>query len=140
MGYAIVGNYHRSMPVSVGGGNSSGQVVTAVVLPFVASGQRMIAWEFTGLDWELVYADASNPAHAQSVIGFTLTAGSDVQLLVSGIYVDGTMSWDPTLPLWLGASGALTQTVPTSGLLMQVGRVLAPNKIQIDIEPTIVLL
>ena len=139
MGYAISGNYHRPMPPKAGGGSSSGQLTTPVSLPFIASGQRMIAWEYIDDDWELVYADASNLAHAQSVIGFTLTAGSDVQLLVSGIYVDGTMSWDPTLPLWLGAYGTLTQTVPTSGLLMQVGRVLAPNKIQIDIEPTIVL-
>lgn len=139
MGYAISGNYHRPMPPKAGGGSSSGQLTTPVSLPFLASGQRMIAWESIDDDWELVYADQTILAHAQAIIGFTLTAGTSVQLLVSGIYSDDIMDWDPTLPLWLGEEGQLTQVRPTSGLLVQVGRVIETNKIQIDIEPAIIL-
>jgi hypothetical protein len=136
MGFAD-SNYHsasiRSKPQALNSGYQS----ILVDLPFLSSGQRMLAVDPT--TGEFVYADCTLD-HARAVKGFTLSAGiSEVPLVVSGIYEDPTMTWDPTLPLWLGEAGSLVQVRPTVGFLMQVGRVILPSKIVIDIQPAIIL-
>lgn len=134
MGYAN-SNYHRLTGL---GSSNGGGLATAfpVDLDFLASGQRMLANTPSGI----VYADRLEVTHAQTVLGFTKTAGSVGVLVVSeGYYVDGTMAWDPELPLWLDEDGLITQVRPTTGFLMQVGRVITPTEILIQIQPAVIL-
>ncbi len=137
MGYSNR-NYHTPSK-SLGGGNGDSSSTTFLIdLPFLASGQRMLAYDSV-LD-AVVYADHSELQHAQHVLGFTKTAGDTaVPVITEGYYEDPTMSWDPLLPLWLGTTGFLVQVRPTTGFIMQVGRVLAPTKIIIQIQPAVIL-
>jgi hypothetical protein len=131
MGFAN-SNFHRQIGRM---GAAEDPLVLRVDLPFMASGQRMVARDPSTL--ELVYADRLED-HAQTVLGFLLEAGSlSVPVLVAGVYEDPTMVWNPNYPLWLDEEGQLTQTRPTSGFLLQVGRVLTEAKILIDIQSAI---
>lgn len=133
MGYAN-SNYH--MLTGLGSSNGGGLATAFPVdLDFLASGQRMLANTPSGI----VYADHLDLDHAQTVLGFTKTAGTSVKVISEGYYIDGTMVWDPSLPLWLGETGFLTQMRPTTGFLMQVGRVISPTEILIQIQPAVIL-
>lgn len=132
MGYANR-NYH--MPTGLGSGGAGLATAFPVDLDFLASGQRMLANTVAGI----VYADHTELDHAQTVLGFTKTAGTTVQVISEGLYKDPTMAWDPSLPLWLSTLGQLTQIRPTSGFIMQVGRAISPTEIIIQIQPAVIL-
>lgn len=70
-------------------------------------------------------ADNTIPTTAQSLIGVTTSsaaAGAKVKVTgVGGVVTDPTWAWTAFQPVYLAASGAMTQTLPVAGVLAQVG-------------------
>lgn len=122
-------------PGDTGGAASS--ILTATAASNLG-GHRVV--KTVGMD-EVDYADSSVPGDADLVVGVTLgaaTAGADVQVQTDGVIEEGSWTWTPG-PVWLGLTGILTQTPPTSGFLCKVGIALGPTTLLVDVEPAIVL-
>lgn len=74
----------------------------------------------------------SNP----EVVGLTITAaasGDDIDVRLGGPVVDLSWNWAEG-PVWLGSAGTLTQTPPTTGHLVVVGRSAGPTRLIVDPE------
>ena len=120
------------IPAASGGINANTFTVESEA---ILSGQRIIANTANGV----VYASRDLLETVQTVLGFTKTAGTVVEVIVQGVYSDPTMAWDPVFPLWLGINGELTQVRPTTGYLLEVGKVITPTEIVINIQSPIIL-
>lgn len=88
-------------------------------------------------DGYAVYADAAT-LDGRAVAGVTLNAGTVVTVQYSGPMSDAGWSWTPGRFIWVGADGALTQTPPTSGDVVVVGRALSETQIMIDLNVNII--
>lgn len=117
---------------SGGGGNANTFTVESSIS---LSGQRIIANTASGI----VYASRDLLETVQTVLGFTKNAGTTLEVIAQGVYSDPTMAWDPLFPLWLGINGELTQVRPTTGYLLEVGKVITPTEIIINIQEPIIL-
>lgn len=84
--------------------------------------------------------DTAVEAHAAQVVGVALQSvtviGTDVVVQTAGTLSDSSWAWADGV-VWCGADGALTQAPASTGWLMQVGRVVSPTVLNIDIEPPI---
>ena len=103
------------------------------------SGHTAVAMDADGL---LIYADCTNPAHIGAVQGVIANAYSPGDLAVVQTDFDLTHAgWTfATGPVFVGATGALVQTLPMSAVFAQVvGYALVPTRIRIDVQPPIVL-
>ena len=72
---------------------------------------------------------------ARFCIGVTTggaASGASVTVQVSGVLTEPAWAWTMAQPVWLGASGALTQTQPTTGALFQVGVPLGATSLRIE--------
>lgn len=100
------------------------------------SGQKLIARTPAG--YELANKDTMD--HTKVVIGMTNTGSGTgaVSILAEGLYEDASMSL-AIGPVWLDVGGNFTSSPPTSGFLMQVGKVVEPAKLYIHLLPAIVL-
>lgn len=102
----------------------------------VINGSRVVV----SLGGELFLFDPTDPDHGQSVVGVSTEAvtviGDPVRVKTFGAFTTG--SWSDGV-VYAGVDGQLTQTPPTSGWLIEVGRVLSPTQIDIDLEPAIQL-
>lgn len=86
------------------------------------------------------YADNSNDAHINKVIGFTVgaaTLGAPVNIQSSG-ELDG-FSGLAIAPVYLAANGTLTQDVPTSGFIQKLGNAISSTAVLIAISPPLKL-
>ena len=95
-----------------------------------------------GADGLLIYADCTNPAHIGAVQGVIANAYGAGDLAVVQTDFDLTHAgWTfATGPVFVGATGALVQTLPMGAVFAQVvGYALAPTRIRIDVQPPIVL-
>ena len=121
-------------PIGPAGGAT---LVTVGATPI--SGHAAVALDSGGL---LVYADCTNPAHIGAVQGVVASAYSPGDLAVVQTdfeLVHAGWSFSPG-PVFVGASGALVQTLPPGALFAQVvGFALAPTRIRVDVQPPIVL-
>lgn len=106
----------------------------SIVADTTLSGHRVIAADADGRG---VYAEPSN-ATARAVVGISPQAAvaEDVLTLVT----QGGLAWPaagltPGAPLFLGASGTLTQTVPAAGWLRQIAVATAADHLVIDLGP-----
>lgn len=117
----------------------AGGATTVMVGAAPISGHTAVALDSGGL---LIYADCTNPAHigaVQGVVGNAYSPGdlavvqTDFELVHAG--------WAfATGPVFVGASGALVQTLPPGAIFAQVvGFALAPTRIRVDVQPPIVL-
>ena len=95
-----------------------------------------------GADGLLIYADCTNPAHIGAVQGVIANAYGAGDLAVVQTDFDlAHAGWTfATGPVFVGATGALVQTLPMGAVFAQVvGYALAPARIRIDVQPPIVL-
>ena len=95
-----------------------------------------------GADGLLIYADCTNPAHIGAVQGVIANAYGAGDLAVVQTDFDlAHAGWTfATGPVFVGATGALVQTLPMGAVFAQVvGYALAPTRIRIDVQPPIVL-
>lgn len=88
-----------------------------------------------------IYADHTNLAHADKVIGITtgaVTAGDAASIQTEAEITEPSWSWTLDQPIFLGATGLLTQTPPSSGFLLVMGFPISATKMFLAIgEPTI---
>lgn len=88
-------------------------------------------------------AIAADQSLSGSVLGVTLASalqGEAVAMRIFGPVSNPAWSWTPGGSLFLGSSGAMTQTPPTSGYLVAVGSAISATEAFINIEPAIQLL
>lgn len=100
-------------------------------------GHRVVKATATGVD----YADSSNSSDQGKVVGITASAfaaGDLVKVYTAGEIIESTWTWTPG-PVYLGTNGLLTQTVPTSGFVQQVGVAHEPTKLVVQILSSIKL-
>ena len=117
----------------------AGGATTVMVGATPISGHTAVALDSGGL---LIYADCTNPAHigaVQGVVGNAYSPGDLVVVQTDFELVHAGWSFSPG-PVFVGASGALVQTLPPGAIFAQViGYALAPTRIRIDVQPPIVL-
>ena len=124
-------------PQGIPGPAGGATLVTVGATPL--SGHTAVAMDADGL---LIYADCTNPAHIGAVQGVIANAYGAGDLAVVQTDFDlAHAGWTfATGPVFVGATGALVQTLPMGAVFAQVvGYALAPTRIRIDVQPPIVL-
>jgi hypothetical protein len=80
----------------------------------------------------LHYADNTNISHLGNILGFSegaVNIGENLTIKFSG-ELDGFSSLT-LAPIYLSTNGTITQTVPTSGFILQLGTAISSTKILI---------
>ena len=87
-------------------------------------------------------ADKDTVSHQDKLLGVTITSaagsGEEVTVVTEGKIDDPSFSFTPG-PIWLGNSGLLTQTKPTTGLLVQMAVAISATLIMVNIQMAIKL-
>lgn len=87
------------------------------------------------------YADSTNIEDIGKILGVTFTSSdinTNAQVRIFSEIVEN--SWSFVLgPVYLGVNGYLTQTIPTTGFVQQIGIATAQNTLVIQIQPPIQL-
>ena len=99
-------------------------------------GQRLVV----AIDDMFYYADKDNATHIDKVTGITTGAvsnGAKVTATIFGIMTDASWNWDVNKSIYLGNNGLLTQTVPSTGFILQVATVISATKIFVNLKPAI---
>lgn len=103
-----------------------GYALAAAILP---SG-GLVALDASG---ELIRADAALQIPAIGLTREAAEIGDMVKIVQIG-RINGFTGLTPGGTCWLGASGALTQTAPTSGLTQEIGVALTADTILLDLQ------
>ncbi len=85
---------------------------------------------------------SSDVAHAGSFAGISLNAAeaeAAIVLLVSGIMEDASWSWTPGASLFIGSTGALTATAPSTGFSQQIATAITATKIVVNAQTPIII-
>ena len=102
-------------------------------------GHRVVRCASDGLR----YADATHPAHAGGVAGITtaaFSAGDAVTLVSLGELVELSWNWTPDAPVFVGANGVLTQTLPAGAAFSQVvGVATSPTSMFVRLREPVTL-
>jgi len=118
--------------------NSGGGNLTATV--DVIAGENIAPYRVVYVDTAKVYkANKDTLSERDKILG--LTDGAYTENSLATIYVNGTISnggwnWNSGI-VYLDIDGALTQTLPTSGFLVQIGKVINSTTIILDIDRVI---
>ena len=102
-------------------------------------GHRVVRSHFSGM---VKYASNDVPGDVSSVMGVTLNSaldGDSINIQTFGEIVEPSWSWLIDLPIFLGLSGALTQAVPTTGILLIMGVATSPTSMLVGIKQPIIL-
>ena len=89
------------------------------------------------------YADKDDATSALMLLGITVSAADadmPVDVQYGGELVEPSWNWVVNSPVYLGNSGVLTQTLPTTGLIRQIGIPSSPTSLFIEIQPIIKLI
>lgn len=120
-----------------GGGSGSSVIVTGTAGVDLSGHQAVVRQA----DGTFVYADNTTPAHLALPVGITsgaATSGDQVQVVMFGELTEPSWTWAPG-PIFLGAGGALTQTVPDSGFLAQLAAATGATTVFVDRSPSVAL-
>lgn len=101
-------------------------------------GSRAVYLAGDGSFW---YAD-NQDASAIAVAGITsgaVSLGETATAQYAGEMVEPSWSWTPEQPVYLGASGQLTQTPPPSGTVVELGVALTATKMLVRIQISLLL-
>lgn len=77
-------------------------------------GHRVLALDASGA---VIYAGCDQPGTAHMIIGVSLNAaaaGGTLNVVRSGEVIEPSWAWNPSLPVYLGTNGTLTQTPPAA--------------------------
>jgi hypothetical protein len=102
-------------------------------------GNRVVKTTTSG---KVGYADKDTSGDKSIVLGITQTSSVDLAdsyVQTSGKMVEPSWAWTMGLPIYCGNIGNLTQTVPTTGFICQVGTPLSPTSMNIEVQQPIVL-
>lgn len=114
-------------------GDPGGSGTLARPVGAIVQGLRIVR----ALDGVIYPVDLADESHAGQVIGLALQSvtvlGTDVNIQLAGPVTDSSWAWSPGA-VWCGANGALTQAPPATGWLLQVGRVIAADTLDLDLS------
>ena len=135
----VVPEVHVVSEGQVGPKGAKGDSVTAVtkVAATVLNGNRVVTLDASG---EAIFADSSTLAHRDKVLGITTGAavlGGDATIQTYGELTEPSWAWTAGEPVYLGLTGLLTQTPPTTGFLQRMGFAVVATKLFIDIDSPI---
>lgn len=105
----------------------------------ILGGHRLVVPDAAGA---AIYADSTNLAHANKVLGMTVGAailGANVTIQNSGEHTEPSWAWTLDVPIWLGSNGLMTQVQPTTGFNLIVAFPVTPTKIVIALREPFVL-
>jgi hypothetical protein len=120
----------RAWRPSSGGGGSSGDVVTRIASENL-SGHRVV---YADSPNTVAYASASDYGQARRIVGLTKGAaslGDNVDIQFQNIINEPGWSWVEGKDVYLGENGFITQTVPVSGNIVQVGSAVSATAMQL---------
>lgn len=104
------------------------------------SGHRLVVPMDNG---QVEYADATVLDHHEKPVWLTTGAwgpGVNANLLAIGEVEEPSWTWSPDSPIWLGANGALTQTIPLGAMFIRkVAEVISPTAIYFAPQQPIVV-
>ena len=98
------------------------------------SGHRIVYIAADGLAY---YADKDSIGTVLNAVGLTTGAanqGTDAVILPIGKIDEPSWAWDVTKLVYLGNNGLLTQTIPDSGVILQIGIPLSATRLLVDIK------
>lgn len=84
------------------------------------------------------YADSTTNPAATGITTGAVTNGSAVTVQTTGEMVEPSWNWSNG-SVYLGSTGLLTQTLPSSGAIVEIGIATAPTKLLIRLQPPIYL-
>ncbi len=90
-----------------------------------------------GGDNKVYYGDQANLSHFNRVLGVTTGAVAQddrASVRVGGVMTEPSWNWDLDKFIYLGSSGLLTQTPPTTGFLLELGWPVNTTSIMVDIK------
>ena len=131
-----------SMAAVLGGAGQGSGGAAAYDFPGTSAGAlqglRVVALSASD---QLIHPDRSVAADGLRILGLALTAasapGQAVTVRRRGAVTEAAWAWDEG-PVYVGDGGELTQTVPPSGWLCQIG--VAINATTVDIDPQPIIL
>lgn len=85
----------------------------------------------------------ATPETSDLIIGLSKSAAATSQsfeVTVFGLVADVSWTWTTGLPIFVGPSGTLTQTVPTLGVSRRIAWAVSPTTINVDIMPPITVI
>ncbi|MCM6789907.1 hypothetical protein NDR87_26385 [Nocardia sp. CDC159] len=121
-------------------GSGGEAVIVTGAAGSVLSGHRAVVRRPDGT---YLYASCDDPTHLTLPIGITANAalaGDPVQVVMFGEMTDPSWAWTPG-PIFLGAAGALTQSVPSDPavFLAQLAAATAATTLFVHRTPSIAL-
>ena len=117
---------------------SSGSTTKTYTAAENVGGHRLVLVQ----DGGIAHCSPTNLVHMGRCIGMTLgaaSAGNDTIVVYLGEITEPSWNWDTTKPVYLGAAGVPTQTVPTTGYSQIIGFPTAATKLYIDMREPIAL-
>lgn len=120
------------------------QTQTADVVQYTAGvslgGHRIVVLDNSAL---AIYADSSTIGHLNKVLGITVgavSAGGLASIQTSGEITELSWAWTLGAPIFLGLTGLMTQTPPTSGFSLVIGFPITSTKIFINIREPLTII
>ena len=93
-------------------------------------------------DNRIIYAESGDTFEKSQVLGLALDAGAEDDLIsvrAFGLVADPFFAFAAGVNLYLGASGVITDTPPSTGFRVLVGKSLGIGEVFIDVSETIIL-
>jgi len=119
-------------------GGSAGGSTSLAIAGEIIHGHRAVL-VVNGTAW---HASSATLAHAPGVTGIATNSallGGNVQVALLGVLTEPTWSWTAGLPVYVGVSGILTQTPPTSGWIREIALAIATTRLLIRPQMPITL-
>ena len=116
-----------------------GDAVTTATASISLSALRAVILDNAG---QFAYADRANPDHAYRVAGilpYAIPQGTEGVAYRLGEISDAVWNWVRGSPIYLGTNGQLTQTPPTTGILLVLAQPVSPTVINLQLPSPILL-
>lgn len=116
-----------------------GDAITTATASINLSALRAVILDNAG---QFAYADRANADHAHRIAGilpYAISQGAEGIAYRLGEITDAVWSWTRGSPIFLGTNGQLTQTPPTTGILLVLGQPASPTTINL-VQPFPILL
>jgi len=118
---------------------SPGEFIISKTASATLSGHRAVVPDAVG---GVIYADSSTLTHRDKTLGITTGAagiGAAASIRTYGELNEPSWNWALDTPVFVGLTGLLTQTPPTSGFVQRVGFPTATDTLFVDIDTAITL-
>lgn len=86
------------------------------------------------------YPDLTDPSDVARIVGVTTHAaaiGAAIAITTAKTFTESGWAWSPGRLYCALSGGTLTQSVPATGAVLEVARVISPTTIRVGIQPAI---